>query len=122
VGAGEEPLALIGHAVLLPAATPHRMLRLVADVDLLLAATMASVRMSRPMIGVRAAGIPGGGANGAGRPTRRPGRSSRTRGDHEVDGGGGAVKFVGVELTFVVGSVVIFLVALGVGLFLAVSP
>jgi hypothetical protein len=31
------------------------------------------------------------------------------------------VKFVGVELTFVVGSVVIFLVALGVGLFLAVS-
>jgi hypothetical protein len=39
-----------------------------------------------------------------------------------VDGGGGAVKFVGVELTFVVGSVVIFLVALGVGLFLAVSP
>jgi hypothetical protein len=32
------------------------------------------------------------------------------------------VKFVGVELTFVVGSVVIFLVALGVGLFLAVSP
>jgi hypothetical protein len=43
-------------------------------------------------------------------------------GDHEVDGGGGAVKFVGVELTFVVGSVVIFLVALGVGLFLAVSP
>jgi hypothetical protein len=34
---------------------------------------------------------------------------------------GGALK-VGVELTFVVGSVLIFLVALGAGLFLAVLP
>jgi hypothetical protein len=34
---------------------------------------------------------------------------------------GGALK-VGAELTFVVGSVLIFVVALGVGLFLAVSP
>jgi hypothetical protein len=40
------PIAL--HVVLLPAATPHRPLRLVKDVDLLLAATIASVRMNRP--------------------------------------------------------------------------
>jgi hypothetical protein len=50
VGAGEEPLALIGHAVLLPAATPHRALRLVTDVDLLLAATIASVRLNQRTI------------------------------------------------------------------------
>jgi hypothetical protein len=39
-----------GHIVLLPAATPHRLLRLVKDVDLLLAATIASVRMNRPTV------------------------------------------------------------------------
>jgi hypothetical protein len=37
---------MVGHVVLLPSATPHRLLRLVKDVDLLLAATIASVRMS----------------------------------------------------------------------------
>jgi hypothetical protein len=39
---------ITGHVVLLPAATPHRPLRLVRDVDLLLAATIASVQMNRP--------------------------------------------------------------------------
>jgi hypothetical protein len=42
--------SVTGHIVLLPAATPHRTLRLVTDVDLLLAATIASVRMNRPAI------------------------------------------------------------------------
>jgi hypothetical protein len=41
---------MTGHIVLLPSATPHRTLRLVTDVDLLLAATIASVRMNRPAI------------------------------------------------------------------------
>jgi hypothetical protein len=41
-----QPMA--GHVVLLPAASPHRPLRLVKDVDLLLAATIANVRMNRP--------------------------------------------------------------------------
>jgi hypothetical protein len=40
--------SLTGHIVLVPAATPHRPLRLVRDVDLLSAATIASVRMNRP--------------------------------------------------------------------------
>jgi hypothetical protein len=39
---------VIDHVVLLPSATPHRPLRLVRDVDLLLAATIASVRRNRP--------------------------------------------------------------------------
>jgi hypothetical protein len=39
---------VVGHVVLLPAATLHRTLRLVKDVELLLAATIASVRMNRP--------------------------------------------------------------------------
>ncbi len=39
---------MIDHVVLLPSATPHRPLRLVRDVDLLLAATIASVRRNRP--------------------------------------------------------------------------
>jgi hypothetical protein len=47
--AGHAP-PLRGHVVLLPGATLHRMLRLVSDVDLLLAATIASVRMNRPTI------------------------------------------------------------------------
>jgi hypothetical protein len=42
--------SVTGHIVLLPAATPHRTLRLVTDVELLLAATIASVRMNRPAI------------------------------------------------------------------------
>ena len=37
-----------GHVVLVPRAGPHRTLRLVTDVDLLLAATISSVRMNRP--------------------------------------------------------------------------
>jgi hypothetical protein len=44
------PPSITGHIVLLPAATPHRTLRLVTDVELLLAATIASVRMNRPAI------------------------------------------------------------------------
>ena len=39
---------MIGHVVMQPSASPHRALRLVTDVDLLLAATIASVRMNRP--------------------------------------------------------------------------
>jgi hypothetical protein len=39
-----------GHIVLLPGASPHRTLRLVTDVDLLLAATVASVKMNRPLL------------------------------------------------------------------------
>ena len=41
---------ITGHIVLLPAATPHRALRLVTDVELLLAATITAVRMNRPLI------------------------------------------------------------------------
>jgi hypothetical protein len=48
VDAGPQPPPIPGHAVLLPAATPHRTLRLVKDVELLLAATISSVRMNRP--------------------------------------------------------------------------
>jgi hypothetical protein len=49
VGTGPPSPSLTGHIVLVPAAT-HRPLRLVKDVDLLLAATIASVRMNRPAI------------------------------------------------------------------------
>jgi hypothetical protein len=45
-----QPTPITGHVVLLPSTTPHRTLRLVTDVDLLLAATVASVRMNRPAI------------------------------------------------------------------------
>jgi hypothetical protein len=45
-----QPPSFIGHIVLLPSATPHRPLRLVTDVDLLLAATISSVRMNRPAV------------------------------------------------------------------------
>ena len=37
-----------GHIVTMPSASPHRTLRLVTDVELLLAATIADVRMNRP--------------------------------------------------------------------------
>ena len=50
VDAGPQSPSITGHIVLLPAATPHRTLRLVTDVDLLLAATIAAVRMNRPPI------------------------------------------------------------------------
>jgi hypothetical protein len=39
-----------GHIVLPPGASPHRTLRLVTDVDLLLAHTIASVRMNQRTI------------------------------------------------------------------------
>jgi hypothetical protein len=48
VDARAQSPSITGHVVLLPSATPHRPLRLVKDVDLLLAATIASVRMNRP--------------------------------------------------------------------------
>ena len=41
---------MTGHVVLLPSASAHRTLRLVTDLDLLLAATIASVRRNRPAI------------------------------------------------------------------------
>lgn len=47
---GRESLLMTGHVVTLPSARPHRTLRLVTDVDLLLAATIANVRMNRPAI------------------------------------------------------------------------
>jgi hypothetical protein len=50
VDAGPQRPPTTGHIVLLPAATPHRTLRLVTDVDLLVAATSTAVRMNRPPI------------------------------------------------------------------------
>jgi hypothetical protein len=49
VDAGRQPPSITGHVVLLPNASPHRTLRLVTDVDLLLAHTIASVRMNQRM-------------------------------------------------------------------------
>jgi hypothetical protein len=47
VNAGHQSRpSITGHIVLLPSASPHRALRLVTDVDLLLAATIAAVRMN----------------------------------------------------------------------------
>jgi hypothetical protein len=43
-------MGTLGHVVIQPNASPHRTLRLVADVELLLAATIASVRMNRPAV------------------------------------------------------------------------
>jgi len=50
VDAGPQPPQITGHIVRLPSAGPHRTLRLVTDVDLLLAATIASVRLNQRMI------------------------------------------------------------------------
>jgi hypothetical protein len=50
VDAGPHPPPITGHIVRLPSAGPHRTLRLMTDVDLLLAATIARVRMNRPAI------------------------------------------------------------------------
>jgi hypothetical protein len=50
VGAGRQSRPITGHVVLLPSASPHRALRLVTDVDLLLAATIANVRMNQRQI------------------------------------------------------------------------
>ena len=41
---------MTGHVVILPRASPHRTLRLVTDVDLLLAHTIGSVRLNQPTI------------------------------------------------------------------------
>jgi hypothetical protein len=41
---------MTGHVVLLSSASAHRTLRLVTDLDLLLAATIASLRLNRPAI------------------------------------------------------------------------
>jgi hypothetical protein len=41
---------MTGHVVTVPSAGPHVTLRLVTDIDLLLAHTIASVRMNRPAI------------------------------------------------------------------------
>jgi hypothetical protein len=43
-------MGTLGHVVIQPSASPHRTLRLVTDVDLLLAATIASVRLNQRMI------------------------------------------------------------------------
>jgi hypothetical protein len=48
--AGPQPPPITGHIVRLPSAGPHRTLRLMTDVDLLLAATITAVRMNRPPI------------------------------------------------------------------------
>jgi hypothetical protein len=50
VDAGFQTPPITGHIVRLPSAGPHRTLRLMTDVDLLLAATIAAVRMNRPPI------------------------------------------------------------------------
>jgi hypothetical protein len=50
VDAGREPPSMTGHVVMQPCASPHRTLRLVTDVDLLLAHTVASVRLNQRMI------------------------------------------------------------------------
>jgi hypothetical protein len=39
-------MGTLGHVVIQPNASPHRTLRLVTDLDLLLAATIASVRLN----------------------------------------------------------------------------
>jgi len=41
---------MTGHVVTLPSASPHRTLRLVTDVDLLLATPIASVRLNQRII------------------------------------------------------------------------
>ncbi len=80
---------MTGHVVIRPSASPHRALRLVMDVDLLLAATIASVRMYRPVIVFEPAGsrgvVPAVPANlSEGQEEHRGGGW-----DREVDGVGG---------------------------------
>jgi hypothetical protein len=50
VDAGPHAPPITGHIVRMPGAGPHRTLRLMTDVDLLLAATIAAVRMNRPLV------------------------------------------------------------------------
>jgi hypothetical protein len=79
VDAAPQPPPITGHVMIQPSARPHRTLRLVTDVDLLLAHTIASVRMNRPTsvfelpASLAACEVPGGVRGGQG-------RSSRTRG------------------------------------------
>jgi hypothetical protein len=47
---GQESAPMTGHVVTVPSAGPHVTLRLVTDIDLLLAHTIASVRMNRSAI------------------------------------------------------------------------
>ena len=64
---------MTGHVVTVPSAGPHVTLRLVTDIDLLLAHTIASVRMNRPSIVVEPpASWPRAGD--VSRRTPRPGR------------------------------------------------
>jgi hypothetical protein len=88
---------MVGHIVLLPAATPHRPLRLVKDVDLLLAATIASVQMNQLMIVFEPPAWLAACAR-ARRRTRRPGRSSRRRAGSR-SGWSGSAADLGSELT-----------------------
>jgi hypothetical protein len=79
--------------------------------------------MNRPAVVFERPGIPDGVRPVPGG-LRRGQESHRGRGrDREVDGlGGEAVKDEAVLMFFVAGSVLIFLVAFGVGFVLAVSP
>jgi hypothetical protein len=47
---GQESPSMTGHVVIQPRANPHRTLRLVTDLDLLLAHTIASVRLTQRTI------------------------------------------------------------------------
>jgi hypothetical protein len=116
----EWRLAVVeAHPADLPAASLHRTLRLVRDVDLLLADTIASVQMTADQR-VRATGVLGGLRAVPGG-VRGGEEGHRGRGWHrEVDGvGGEAVKDGAVQILFIAGSVLIFLVVFGVGLHLA---
>jgi hypothetical protein len=50
VDAGLRSSSITGHVVLLPRASPHRTPRLMTDVQLLLADTIASVRMGQRVL------------------------------------------------------------------------
>jgi hypothetical protein len=95
VDAGFQTPPITGHIVLLPAATPHRPLRLVKDVDLLLAATIAGVRMNQRLVvfetpaWLAACAVPGG-VRGGQEGHRAGGR------DREVEGAVHAAR-VGLE-------------------------
>ena len=70
---------MTGHVVMQPCASPHRTLRLVTDVDLLLAHTVASVRLNQRMIVFEPPEWLARPASSARRRTRRPEGPSRRR-------------------------------------------